>query len=35
MLLEAKIKNILEGQGVKNYGRKSDTVEGESLEVRQ
>ena len=31
--VEAKIGSIAEVQGVKNYGRKSDGAEGESLEV--
>ena len=33
-VLEAEIESISEVQEVKNFGRKSDGAEGESLEVR-
>jgi len=35
ILLEAEIRSILEVQGVKNCGGKSEGAKGESLEVRQ
>jgi len=34
ILLEAEIESISEVQGVKNFGKKSDGAEGESLEAR-
>ena len=35
ILLETEIRSISKVQGLKNFGEKSDMVEGESLKVRQ